>query len=314
MVKYNEEQENMETGVIYLITNSVNDKKYVGQALSYIFKKGKIIRHGLKGRFENHVNDALKGNDKCPKLYKAMRDIGIAKFKIELIEVCPIAMMDIRENHYIEKHNSVTKGYNTINGYIPVSKDVHERQLRIEKISNTMKKKWKDPDYKEKTTAANLKAVEKRANAGKTRVNNKELDLPANIYKTDKGYDIRIMRDGKYKITSVEGKDLTDDQKLQKAIEKRDEILENMKNGIDDSHKKALDHNGDPLPQCMTCVKVRGNDGYRVTIRKKINGKERRIESTHSDGKLTMDEKLEKAKTKLADMLLNKDKLFENLK
>ena len=81
-------EENEETGVIYCIINIINGKKYIGQALSYVYKKGKLIRHGTVGRYKCHKNSALKGSDACPKLYAAMRKYGVDNFKIELIKIC----------------------------------------------------------------------------------------------------------------------------------------------------------------------------------------------------------------------------------
>lgn len=174
-----------------------------------------------------------------------------------------------------------------------------------------MIERWKDPEYINKTIPANLKAVLKRASEGKTRKINKH--LPPNIYKSDAGYDIRIMRNGKLKITSVEGKDLSDDEKLNLAIKKRDEILQNMENNVDDSLHKKLDHNGNELPKGMVLCKSKGNDAYRVIIRKKINGRDRRIERTFGDSKISLDEKLDLAKKELLYLQTNKDKLFNNL-
>lgn len=48
-----EESEN--TGVIYVITNVVNDKKYIGKAQSYL-KNGS--KHGAIGRLKRHVSDS----------------------------------------------------------------------------------------------------------------------------------------------------------------------------------------------------------------------------------------------------------------
>lgn len=118
------------------------------------------------------------------------------------------------------------------------------------------------------------------------------------------------MRDGKLKITCVEGKDLSDEDKLKKAIKKRDEILYNMKNNIDDSLHKKLDHNGSELPQGITKMKARGNDGYRATVRHKDKTREK----TFTDGTLTMDKKLELAKNALIQMSQNKVELINKEK
>jgi bacillopeptidase F (M6 metalloprotease family) len=46
-------------------------------------------------------------------------------------------------------------------------------------------------------------------------------ELHYNICKSDKGYDIRIMINGMYKITSIESNLLSDEDLLNKGIKKR---------------------------------------------------------------------------------------------
>jgi len=296
-------EETHDTGVIYLLTNTVTGKQYVGQAQSYITNKGKVIRHGIEGRFITHCKNAKKDKDLecCPKLYASMRKHGDDKFTKTLLVVVPIDLLNDTETEYILKYDTVKNGYNiTKGGYSRT--DVDKNKTRIERISQSMVQRWKDPEYIAKTTTANLEAVLKRANSGSTRKSN--VDLPANIYKTEKGYDIRVMRDGKYKITSVESSDLSDDEKLTKAIERRDEILHNIEHNIDDSLKKKLDHNGCELPKGILLVNISGFPGYRAKF--EYNGKI--ISKAFTSGKLTMDKKLELAKDALVEMSQNKDK------
>lgn len=303
MEKNNEENEN--TGVVYCLTNKINGKKYIGQALSYIIDHGKIVKHGLDGRFKDHCEYAMSksGEQRNYKLYPAMKEFGIDNFDKEIIAVCDIETLDMVETFNIIRYDTVKNGYNIrCQGAIRLSDE--DNKERILKIKKTMVQRWKDPEYINKTVPANLQAAMKRANEGTTRKTNK--DLPANIYKNETGYDIRIMRDGKYKITSVEGNDLTDDEKLQKAIIKRDEILFNIENDIDDSLHKKLDHNESELPKGIVKFKARGNEGYKVIIRH--NGK--RKEKNFTDSKLTMEQKLDLAKEALTVMSSNKIELI----
>ena len=153
-----------------------------------------------------------------------------------------------------------------------------------------MKYKWLyDKEYIEKTTKNNLKAVIKRANNGSTRKNKN--NLPPNIYKSEKGYDIRIMRNGIFKITSVENNSLSDQELLNKAIIKRNEILEQLENNNVINFKKKLDHNGNILPIGIYRKKARNQEAYAIKII--INKKS--IEKCISNSKLSMDEKLDKA-------------------
>jgi len=301
----NDSKENKYTGVVYCLTNKINGKKYIGQALSYIIDHGKIIKHGLEGRFKEHCQYAMNesGKNRNYKLYPAMKEFGIENFDKEILAICDIETLNIVEMFYIKKFNSVNDGYNiTYQGTARLSEE--DNLKRISKTRETMLQRWKDPEYINKTVPANLQAVMKRANEGTLRKTNK--DLPANIYKSDNGYDIRVMRNGKLKITSVEGINLSDDEKLQLAIKKRDEILYNMENDIDDSLHKKTDHNDSELPKGIVKFKARGNEGYKVIVRYK--GK--RKEQNFTDGSLTMEEKLELAKKALADMNANKIELI----
>ena len=298
--------ETKETGVIYKITNTVNNKSYIGQANSYIQLHGKIIRHGGDRRWKEHISKAIKGA-KTGKFYDAIREHGADKFQYMVLEITKLEDLDDRETYHINKFDTTNEnfGYNVINTGITPRISKEKNLERINKIKSTMKDKWKDDeDYAKRAKEANFKAVMDRTDSGQTRQKNKDLKLPGNIYKTDKGYDIRIMRDGKYKITSVEDNSLTDEQKLAKAIERKKEILENLDNGIDDSHEKKKDHNGNELPQGILRDSARGNPGYRV----KVTHNKKIVIKTFTDGKLTMDQKLQKAKEALANINKDKDK------
>jgi len=59
--------ESQDTGVIYCIENIITHKKYIGQAKSYILKKGKIVKHGLSGRFKTHLKSAFSGKNSVLK-------------------------------------------------------------------------------------------------------------------------------------------------------------------------------------------------------------------------------------------------------
>lgn len=97
--------------IIYLITNTVNGKKYVGQ-------------HCGSGdsRWKQHLAAALKIEDPKP-LYAAMRKYGVDKFTYEVLEVLSKEsdekLLDDRERHFIKEYDTFIgngKGYNLTYG------------------------------------------------------------------------------------------------------------------------------------------------------------------------------------------------------
>lgn len=94
----------MNIGYIYLITNKINGKKYVGQTVTSIEER--FYRHYI------HSKDPKRaiGIDGAIKKY------GIENFKCELIKECPIEELDKWEIFYIKEYNTY-QGNNEDNGY-----------------------------------------------------------------------------------------------------------------------------------------------------------------------------------------------------
>jgi len=96
-------------GCIYLIKNTVNDKKYVGQH----------NRSEPSRRFYMHINAALKGKNKTCILANAIRKYGADAFTIEILGVFPFDELDTKECYYAELHKTYiwdepNPGYNMI--------------------------------------------------------------------------------------------------------------------------------------------------------------------------------------------------------
>lgn len=93
--------------IIYLITNKVNGKKYVGQHCG-----------DKDARWKQHLATALKKQDPKP-LYRAMRKYGTDNFSYRVLESIPLnsgqAFLDEREIHFIKEYDTYIKngkGYN----------------------------------------------------------------------------------------------------------------------------------------------------------------------------------------------------------
>lgn len=130
---------------VYKISNSLNDKVYIG-----------ITSYSIEQRYKWHVRDCKTGVEK--KLYKAMIKHGIDNFKIELLESADDAIIDKREEFYIEHYNSFNNGYNASPVSHGIRRHTKEDKKRmsekakgrkqskdtLEKKSIAMKNFWKD--------------------------------------------------------------------------------------------------------------------------------------------------------------------------
>lgn len=88
---------------IYKISNDLNNFVYIGQT------KGSI-----QARFKEHCYDSKR--DCQNKFHKAIKDLGVEHFKVELIEECPNSQLDEREKYWIAFYDSYNNGYNSNKG------------------------------------------------------------------------------------------------------------------------------------------------------------------------------------------------------
>lgn len=106
-------------GHIYLITNTKDNKKYVGQTLSHRKNHNKYRPFGYIGRFNDHVSEALCNTKKkqCTYLNNAIRLYGKDAFQVELITTCSKEQTDEYEEKYIRDYNTMyPHGYNLTKG------------------------------------------------------------------------------------------------------------------------------------------------------------------------------------------------------
>lgn len=90
---------------IYVITNTINDKKYIGQT-----------RCGLKARWRAHKYNALTRKENT-YLYNSIRKYGIEYFTMDEIDTADnLEKLNKLESHYIKKFNTMTLGYNLTSG------------------------------------------------------------------------------------------------------------------------------------------------------------------------------------------------------
>ena len=92
-------------GYIYKITNTLNDKVYIGQTIKTVQK-----------RFAQHTNNSNEEYFSQIVLYKAFNKYGIENFICEEIEEVPNDKLDEREKYWIEYYDSYFNGYNSTLG------------------------------------------------------------------------------------------------------------------------------------------------------------------------------------------------------
>jgi group I intron endonuclease len=115
----------MAKGIIYKITNKINNKSYVGCTIN-----------NIKKRFEEHVC-RCKTNVNS-KFYNSMRKYGFENFSIEILEICDINVIYDKEREYILKYDTFKNGLNSTLGGEGCLGYVHSNEIR-KKISKSLK-------------------------------------------------------------------------------------------------------------------------------------------------------------------------------
>ena len=91
----------MRNGYIYVITNKINGKQYVGQT-----------SRDIDTRFAEHWGDKRSNS----AIHLAIQKYGVQNFKVEELECIPLNKLDEREKYWIAKLDTYTNGYNKNSG------------------------------------------------------------------------------------------------------------------------------------------------------------------------------------------------------
>ena len=91
---------------IYVITNDINGKQYVGKTNS-----------SIEERFKKHISDSKKQHCEKRPLYTAMNKYGVEHFSIEVLEECNVEDSSEKEMYWIQQLETYgDTGYNATLG------------------------------------------------------------------------------------------------------------------------------------------------------------------------------------------------------
>jgi len=128
---------------IYKITNLINHKVYIGQAVSHILNTKRFRPYGMEGRFRSHVSEAFSNKkNQCHYLNNAICKNGRENFTLQLLHCCNIHDADAVETEEIIKHNSLfPNGYNLNTGGKSAKHTEESRKRVSEGVINYFKDK-----------------------------------------------------------------------------------------------------------------------------------------------------------------------------
>ena len=115
---------------IYIITNNVNGKCYIGQSIN------------IKKRWNQHKNDAFCVTSPAYNypLYMAFRKYGVENFKFEVLEECTKQELEEKEIFYIAKYKSDGEnGYNQNKGGAHVARHCCFTEEQLQDVVSAIK-------------------------------------------------------------------------------------------------------------------------------------------------------------------------------
>ena len=84
---------------IYVITNTINGRQYVGQSQNIFFRRK---QHFVALKNGTHENKAMQQD----------WNINNRGFRWDVLEYCSIDKLNSREKYWIDKLNTIVRGYN----------------------------------------------------------------------------------------------------------------------------------------------------------------------------------------------------------
>jgi group I intron endonuclease len=132
-------------GVIYKITNLINNDFYIGST------------NNLVKRYYTHINHIRTNRNTCIKLIRAVNKYGENNFKFEILIVCPQEYILKAEQWFIDKLKPKYNIAKIAGSNLGIKRTVECKLQR----SILQKQKWQDVEYREshlKTLSKNWKS------------------------------------------------------------------------------------------------------------------------------------------------------------
>ena len=131
---------------IYLITNKVNNKKYIGQSVDIERRYKEHLRAGQPDIYA-HKNE----RDINTPIHRAMQKYNIINFSLTILELCSKEELDVKERYWIKKYRTNEKkfGYNITDGgqnNISLKGENHSQAKLTQKDVDEIKKLLKETD------------------------------------------------------------------------------------------------------------------------------------------------------------------------
>lgn len=156
ITKHIDESEIKPNGTIYLLTNIINGKVYIGKVSRPKIFRDRLVEHLREGK----KLKKLRVSNPDKKIYGTHLHNAIAKYREEVWNVRKIDIaynkteLNQKERYWIKKYDSMNpnKGYNMTEG----GESGRRRPEVVKRISKSVQELWQNKEYQEKQKNARI--------------------------------------------------------------------------------------------------------------------------------------------------------------
>jgi len=255
-------------GIIYVIENLLNNKKYIGQTMSHTYneKEKKWEKYGINERLSKHLSRASQNSDY--PLYKDINEFSFKNFKIYeeiVLNSEKIINLDDIELDCIKKYNSlIPNGYNLTTNTTQLNKN-KKKILDYYKQNVSRSDEYKERNNRKKHITVK---ISERESFFKDKT---ILSIKLNPIKEGSQYKfIRLI---------IETKEVNDYYRIQFSS---NDFVKTIQTAID--YSKSLSSNLDIHPNLLDILNNKSNKEKEDVelIEKKTNDSENEIKETES--------------------------------